>query len=112
MAADPTGLTPEAMKILVHNKRLEFRRGIISPTDYNGQYLDDTDAHDFARAILAISHDGLIEDFENWFGQHRAEFSNPNDQWDLIMETYFNQTSNTHLSKTSKTNFTKFMADK
>ena len=28
------------------------------------------------------------------------------------METYFNQASDTHLSKTSKTNFTKFMADK
>ena len=112
MAADPTGMTPEAMRALVHNKTLEFRRGILSPSDYNGHYLDDADAHDFARAILAISHDGLIEDFENWFDQHRAEFSNPRDQWDLIMETYFNQTSNTHLSKTSKTNFTKFMADK
>lgn len=77
MATDPTALTPENMKILVQNKRLEFRRGIIPPSDYNGQYLDDTNAHEIARAILAVSHDGLIQDFKSWFDQHKAEFPQP-----------------------------------
>ena len=54
----------------------------------------------------------FIEDFHNWFNQHQSEFPNPRDQWQAIMEKYFDQTDTTHLSKTSKTNFTKYMADK
>ena len=89
LATDPTSLTPADMKILVQNKRLELRRGIIPPTDLNGRFSEENEAHEIARAIVAVSQDGMIQDFQNCFQSHRTEFPQPEDQWDTIMEKYF-----------------------
>ena len=89
MATTSRPLSPEELRAEVDRKRAHLRQGILPPTDPQGRHSQPDPSHELARAILAVSHDGLLQDFQSWLNAHRTRFPNIPENLDNALKLYF-----------------------